>query len=351
MGYSNSSLVSYTKISPCNSGQRTHTIDRITPHCVVGQCSIQSLGSWFSYASTKASSNYGIDKDGKVGLFVEERNRSWCTSSSANDNRAVTIECASDTTHPYTMHSVVYETLVKLCTDICRRNGKTKLLWFDTKNQRLNYNPAANEMVITVHRDYANKACPGDWLYSRLGDLASRVTKALGGSSAPATSTTTSPKTTETIVRKNIKMGDEGDDVKVLQQTLNQVGNYGLVVDGIFGSKTKAAVLDFQQKNGLDADGICGPITSGKLDEAKKGSKKEPEKVSQHKTIRKGDTGEEVKLLQSALVSLKYPIGVDGIFGIQTYYTVINYQNNKKLDPDGIVGPLTWASIDKDINK
>ena len=179
MAYTNSKMVVYTKLSPNHSGQRTHSIDRISPHCVVGQVSAESLGNIFAKSSYKASSNYGIDKDGRVGLYVEEKNRSWCTSSNANDQRAVTIECASDTASPYRMNNAVYETLIKLCTDICRRNGKKKLIWFGDKNKTLNYSPKSDEMVITVHRWFANKSCPGDWLYSRLGDLAKRVTEEL----------------------------------------------------------------------------------------------------------------------------------------------------------------------------
>lgn len=185
MGYTNSKLVVYKKLSPNHSGKRTHSIDRISPHCVVGQCTAEGLGSWFAKSSTQASSNYGIDKDGRVGLYVEEKNRSWCTSSNANDQRAVTIECASDTKEPYTMNSKVYKTLIKLCVDICQRNGKKKLLWFGDKNKTLNYTPKSDEMVITVHRWFANKSCPGNWLYSRLGKLADEVTKQLAGSSAP----------------------------------------------------------------------------------------------------------------------------------------------------------------------
>ena len=179
MAYTNSSLVVYTKLSPNNSGQRTHSIDRITPHCVVGQCTAEGLGDWFYQSSTQASSNYGIDKSGRVGMYVEEKNRSWCSSSNANDQRAVTIECASGTAEPYEMNDAVYQTLIKLCTDICRRNGKKKLLWLADKDKTLNYTPAADEMVLTVHRWFANKSCPGTWLYSRLGDLAAKVTENL----------------------------------------------------------------------------------------------------------------------------------------------------------------------------
>ena len=75
---SNSPLVSYTKLSPNHSGQRTHAVDRITPHCVVGQCSVETLGNIFAPTSRQASCQYGIGVDGRVGMYVEEKNRSWC---------------------------------------------------------------------------------------------------------------------------------------------------------------------------------------------------------------------------------------------------------------------------------
>ena len=183
MTYTNSKLVAYTKLSPNHSGQRTHSIDRITPHCVVGQLSCESICSCFTSPSRQASCNYGIGKDGRISLCVEEKNRSWCSSSNANDQRAVTIECASDMSEPYAMNSAVYDSLVKLCTDICKRNGKKKLLWLGDKNKTLNYAPKSDEMVLTVHRWFANKSCPGNWLYARLDDLAAKVTANLGGSS------------------------------------------------------------------------------------------------------------------------------------------------------------------------
>lgn len=179
-------MVVYTKLSPNHSGQRTHAIDRITPHCVVGQCSVETLGNIFYPTSRQASSNYGIGTDGRVAMYVEEKNRSWCSSSNANDQRAITIECASDTTEPYAMNSKVYDSLVKLCTDICKRNGKKKLLWLGDKTKTLNYDPKSDEMVLTVHRWFFNKSCPGNWLYARLGDLASKVTAALGSNPRPA---------------------------------------------------------------------------------------------------------------------------------------------------------------------
>lgn len=201
MTYTNSSLVSYTKLSPNHSGQRTHSIDRITPHCVVGQCSVETLGNIFLPTSRQASCNYGIGADGRVGMYVEEKNRSWCSSSNANDQRAVTIECASDTTEPYAFKDVVYQKLITLCVDVCKRNGKSKLLWLGDKEKTLSYKPKADEMVLTVHRWFANKSCPGSWMYARMGDLAAKVTAQLGGGTSGDTETEYPEKLTEGYYR------------------------------------------------------------------------------------------------------------------------------------------------------
>lgn len=190
---SNSPLVVYTKLSPNHSGKRTMPIDRITPHCVVGQCTAEGLGDWFAKSSTQASSNYGIDRDGRVGMYVEECNRSWCTSSNANDQRAITIECASDATEPYAFRDAVYEKLIVLCVDLCKRNGKSKLLWFGDKDKTLNYSPKSDEMILTVHRWFANKSCPGNWMYARMGDLAAKVTAQLAGTSPAQPETPVAP--------------------------------------------------------------------------------------------------------------------------------------------------------------
>ena len=204
MAYTNSSMVVFTRLSPNHSGQRTHSIDRITPHCVVGQCTAEGLGEWLAQKSTQASCNYGIDRDGRIGLYVEEKNRSWCSSSNANDQRAITIECASDTTEPYAFRDVVYQTLIKLCVDICKRNGKTKLIWFGDKDKTLNYTPKSGEMILTVHRWFANKSCPGNWMYARMGDLATKVTAQLGGSSSGGSTS----KGTQASVLKNLSEAD-----------------------------------------------------------------------------------------------------------------------------------------------
>lgn len=187
-GFTNSSLVSYTRYSPNHSGQRTEPITRITPHCVVGQLSVESLGNVVCNPNRQASCNYGIGKDGRVALYVDEKNRSWCSSSEHNDQRAITIECASDLTEPFAFNDTVYNRLIDLCVDICKRYGKKKLLWLGgkgstqaDKNACENYKVASDEMILTAHRFYANKSCPGDWAYSRFGDIAAKVTARLGG--------------------------------------------------------------------------------------------------------------------------------------------------------------------------
>ena len=225
MAYTNSSLVAYTKLSPNHSGTRTHSIDRITPHCVVGQLSAESICGCFTSTDRQASCNYGIGTDGSVSLCVEEKNRSWCSSSNANDQRAITIECASDMNAPYAMNDKVYATLINLCTDICKRNGKKKLLWFADKDKTLNYNPSSDEMVLSVHRWFANKSCPGDWLYNRLGDLASKVTAALGGQAeATPTETATSFPAVPFIVKVLIDDLNYRSEPSMSGKVLGQTG-------------------------------------------------------------------------------------------------------------------------------
>ena len=178
---SNSSLVSYTKISPNKTSPRNHAIDTITIHCVVGQCSVETLGNLFAPPSRQASSNYGVGVDGRIGMYVEEKDRSWCSSNGANDNRAVTIEVASDNHHPYAVNAKAYAAMLDLVTDICKRNGIKMLVWSTNKNERVNHLNGCN---MTVHRDYANKSCPGDYLYNRHGEIAAEVNKRLGATDA-----------------------------------------------------------------------------------------------------------------------------------------------------------------------
>lgn len=177
MDFTNSPLVNYIKISPNRTKNRNHKIDTITIHCVVGQCTVESLGNTFSSASRQVSSNYGIGLDGKIGMYVEEKDRSWCSSNAQNDHRAITIEVASDTKEPYAVKDAAYKALLDLVTDICKRNGIKKLVWSDSKQDRINHRNGCN---MTCHRDFANKSCPGTYLYEREGAIAAEVNKRLG---------------------------------------------------------------------------------------------------------------------------------------------------------------------------
>lgn len=182
MAYTNSPLVSYTQISPNRTKNRNHPIDTITIHCVVGQCSVQTLGAVFAPTSRQASSNYGIGYDGKIGMYCEEKDRSWCTSSSANDNRAITIEVASDTTHPYAVNDKAYSALIDLCTDICKRNGIKELKWKADKALV----GQVDKQNMTVHRWFSDTICPGEHLYNLHGKIAADVNARLGVVSNPA---------------------------------------------------------------------------------------------------------------------------------------------------------------------
>ena len=176
---SNSPLVTYSRISPHRTSPRNHKIDTVTIHCIVGQWTAKQGCDFFATTNRECSANYVVGKDGSIGLSVEEQDRSWCSSSRSNDHRAITIEVASDTKHPYAVNEKAFAALLDLVTDICKRNGIKRLVWSTNKKDRMNHLNGCN---MTVHRDYANKACPGDYLYKRHGEIAAEVNRRLGAS-------------------------------------------------------------------------------------------------------------------------------------------------------------------------
>jgi len=258
MRMSNSPLVNYTRISPNRSSPRNHAIDTITIHCVVGQTSVKTLGALFAQPSRQASSNYGVGYDGQIGLYVPEADRSWCSSSSANDNRAVTIEVASDTYHPYAVKDAAYQATIRLVADICKRNGIKALKWSTNKNERVNHLNGCN---MTVHRDYANKACPGDYLYNRMGDIAKKVDAILNATD-PEPEPSPSPVEWDKADVMVLSKGMSGNSVLALQwllnnwaAKLNKSAFYCGTADGIFGSKTESGLMGFQKEYGLPQTG------------------------------------------------------------------------------------------------
>ena len=191
---SNSPLATYTRITKNKTSPRNHAIDTITIHCIVGQWTAKQGCDYFATTDRQCSANYVVGKDGSIGLSVDEKDRSWCSSNGTNDNRAITIEVASDTTHPYAVTAKAYAALLDLVTDICKRNGIKKLVWSTNKNDRVNHRNGCN---MTVHRDFANKACPGEYLYSRHGEIAAEVNRRLQGASNGGGVVVITPPTTE----------------------------------------------------------------------------------------------------------------------------------------------------------
>lgn len=169
---SNSNLVSYTRLSPNCSKPRNHSIDKITIHHMAGNLSVETCGAVFAPTSRQASSNYGIGTDGRVGLYVDEGNRSWCSSNAANDNRAVTIEVANDDTTSGQWHisDKALATLIDLCVDICQRNDIARLNFTGDKSGNL-----------TMHKWFASTACPGPYLESKFPYIAEQVNARLSG--------------------------------------------------------------------------------------------------------------------------------------------------------------------------
>ena len=193
MAFSNSPLATVRMISPNRTPNRNHAIDTITIHCFVGQVTAKRGCEVFLPESKGASCNYVVGYDGSIGLCVEEKDRSWCSggydknkqpirvndiSGKSNDYQAVTIEVASDNTHPYTITDKAMTALIELVADICRRNGIKKLLWKGDKNLV----GKVDQQNLTVHRWFANKSCPGDYIYERLSDIAAKVNAKLGAS-------------------------------------------------------------------------------------------------------------------------------------------------------------------------
>lgn len=253
---SNSKLVNYTKISPHRTSGRTHKIDKITIHHMAGNLSVERCGEVFQ--SRRASANYGIGTDGRVGMYVEEKDRSWASSNSANDNRAVTIEVAnSESGGNWPVSDKALAKLIDLCVDICQRNGIEKLNFTGDKNGNL-----------TMHSYFAATACPGPYLKSKFGYIAEEVNKRLkAAGKVTASKAETTSKEECKVTLKVLKKGSSGASVKALQTLLigygYSCGSYG--ADGDFGSATDSAVRKYQKKCKLTEDGIVGDKTWEKL--------------------------------------------------------------------------------------
>lgn len=267
---SNSKLISCTLISPNKNSPRNHKIDTITIHCFVAQVTAKRGCEVFQPTSKKASCNYVVGYDGSIGLCVDEGDRSWCTSSGVNDHRAITIEVASDNKEPYAVTEKAYAAMLDLVTDICKRNGIKKLVWSTNKNERMNHLNGCN---MTVHRDYANKACPGDYLYNRHGEIAAEVNRRLG---VPAEDQKPEQKPqgdAKNLYRVQLGAFEKKDNATAFAAKLKkegfdtyivQIGKYYKVQVGAFSVKKNAeAMLEKLKKAGHDDAFITYSGTSG----------------------------------------------------------------------------------------
>ena len=306
MAFTNSPLAKVTLLSPNHSGQRNHEIDTITIHCVVGQCSAKRIGEIFLPESRQASSNYGIGYDGEIGLYVEEKNRSWCSSSSSNDHRAITIEVASDTKEPYAVTDKAYAALIDLVTDICKRNNIKELKWKGDKSLI----GQVDKQNMTVHRWFANKSCPGTYLYERHGQIAAEVNSRLGiQAQAPATEATT--------------QFNKGDVVKIKEGVTTY---YDGTKMASWVPKSKLYVRDFKDNNRivistLKEGAITGTVFASDLILVE-AVKKTEDKPAEVKPVVKlpgvastGSKSDEKKLWDFLLAKIGNEYGVAGLMG------------------------------------
>lgn len=171
--------------SPNRYSPRAYELSRISIHCMAGNLTVKRCGELFANPDREASSNYGIGSNGDCACYVDEKDGSWCTSNRDNDMRAITIEVANDGDEKTGWHvsDKAMDTLIDLLVDICKRNNKDTLVWFGDKEKSLAYKPKKNELLLTVHRWFANKACPGDYLYSKHPEIVGKVNRILGAKS------------------------------------------------------------------------------------------------------------------------------------------------------------------------
>ena len=240
---SNSALVTYKRLSPNCTKPRNHKIDRIVIHHMAGKLTVQQCGAVFASSSRQASSNYGVDSDGKVGMYVEEKNRSWATSNAAIDHRAVTIEVAnSKTGGNWPVSAKALKKTIELCADICKRNGIKKLIYTGDKTGNLH-----------MHCWYAATACPGPYLKSKFSYIAKEVNKLL---EAETTKTSTAKKTSTKSFKVKVSIKDlnirKGPGANYASKGFIKPGVYTIVkTDGKWGKLKSGAGwihLDYVKK-------------------------------------------------------------------------------------------------------
>lgn len=255
MGYTNSPLIHYTKISPSKTSPRNHRIDTITIHCMAGNLSVEACGRLFASGSRKASSNYGIGSDGRIAMYVEEKDRSWCSSNSANDHRAITIEVANDGGAPdWHVSDNALNALIDLLTDICKRNQIRELKWKADKA----FIGQVEKQNMTVHRWFKNKACPGDYLYGKHAYIASEVNRKLGktaSADSPAVNEPHPSAASKKLYRVRTSWANASSQIGAYSSLANAIN---ACKNGYFVFDDQGAVI-YPQNNSVDHTGIQTP--------------------------------------------------------------------------------------------
>ncbi len=234
---SDSSLISYKNLTENCNKPRNHVIDKITVHHMAGFMTAKECADYFASTERQVSSNYCIGSDGKIAMSVEEKNRSWCSSSPANDHRAITIEVANSTGAPdWKISEAAMKSLIELCADICRRNNIKKLNFTGDASGNL-----------TMHKYFAATDCPGPYLSGKFKYIADEVNKML------------------TTV-EYFKNGDKSNGVYAYKQMLILLKASGVILqnvddNNIFGEGTEKATKQVQKAAGLEQDGFAGPLT------------------------------------------------------------------------------------------
>lgn len=263
---SNSSLVTYTNLTKNMTKNRNSTVDNITIHCFVGQVTAKEGCDYFASTTRQVSANYVVGKDGSIGLSVDEKNRAWTTgysdkngnpirvngiSGADNDHRAITIEVACDTKSPYAVTDKAYKALIELVADICKRNNMGELRWKGDKSLVGN----VSKQNMTVHQWFAPTECPGTWLYSRMGEIATKaneIIKATSNTTAKPSEPTTEQSTTTKGAIHRVQVGAYSKEANATNQLktvkkagfndafILKEGNLHKVQVGAFGSKANA---------------------------------------------------------------------------------------------------------------
>lgn len=314
---SNSKLVNYTRISPHRTRGRNHKIDKITIHHMAGNLSVETCGNVFQ--TRQASTNYGIGTDGRIGMYVEEKDRAWATANPPNDNRAINIELANDVVGGnWHVSDTAIEKCIDLCVDICKRNGISKLNFTGDKSGNL-----------TMHKYFIATTCPGQYLASKFPYIAKSVNEKLG---KPSKTPSKAPsKNSGMTVKQAVKYG---------QKKSNEILGTKIKEDGIRGKDTKINGIKIVQwamnkdyRSGLKIDGKFGTLSKRAL--------------GNHYVLR-GETQYMVTACEILLYMNGYnPGGVEipGTFGSGLNKAVGQYQKASKLKVDYSCGKNTFKKL------